>query len=272
MNKERFSYKNLKCGDGDFLVIAGPCVIEDEGLVLEIAAELKKIKDSLDIQLVFKASYDKANRTSLSSYRGPGIEKGLKILDKVKEKSGLPILTDVHSPQETEHAKETADIIQIPAFLSRQTDLLRAACESGRAVNVKKGQFMSGFDMRYAAEKCYDAAEEGRLLLTERGSSFGYGNLVVDMRNLQIMREYAPVIFDATHSVQLPSAGAGVSAGGREYIPGLVRAAAAMGIDGLFMEVHPSPEKGLSDSATMLELEKLEGVISSALAIHKLGG
>ncbi|MEK6794639.1 MAG: 3-deoxy-8-phosphooctulonate synthase [Spirochaetota bacterium] len=252
----RFNYNNITAGGRELLFIAGPCVIESAVMTHAIATELLAIKRELNITLVFKASYDKANRTSKSSYRGAGMKDGLAILAEVKKRTGLPIVTDIHTAADAPEAARVADIIQIPAFLSRQTDLLRAAAETGRAVNVKKGQFLSGDDARFIAEKCSDAASEKRLLLTERGNSFGYNNLVVDMRNLVIMRRYAPVIFDATHSVQLPSAASGVSGGGREFIPNLARAAVAAGIDGVFMEVHPEPEKGLSDAATMFPLAK----------------
>jgi 2-dehydro-3-deoxyphosphooctonate aldolase (KDO 8-P synthase) len=267
VKKPQFNYKGLRAGNGELLFIAGPCVIEDEETVFTIARKLKKIRDELSIQLVFKASFDKANRTSLDSYRGPGIDEGLRILKAVGEETGLPLLTDIHTPAQAEKAGEAVDILQIPAFLCRQTDMLRAACETGKAVNVKKGQFVAGSDMQFAAEKCHDARGEGRLLLTERGNAFGYHNLVVDMRNLALMREYAPVIYDATHSVQLPSAGSGVSGGGREYIPGLASAAAAMGIDGLFMEVHTAPEKGRSDAATMFPIDTLAALYKRIISI-----
>lgn len=250
----RFNYNGITAGGRGLLFIAGPCVIESAAMTNRIADALLAIKRELDITLVFKASYDKANRTSKSSYRGAGMKDGLAILADIKKRTGLPILTDIHVPADAAEAANVADIVQIPAFLSRQTDILTAAVATGKAVNVKKGQFLSGDDARYIAEKCSDAANEKRLLLTERGNSFGYNNLVVDMRNLVIMRRYAPVIFDATHSVQLPSASGGVSGGGREFIPHLARAAAAVGVDGFFMEVHPEPEKGLSDAATMYPL------------------
>ncbi|MBI4979525.1 MAG: 3-deoxy-8-phosphooctulonate synthase [Spirochaetes bacterium] len=257
----RFNYKGITNDNGSLFLIAGPCVIESEQMTMRIADSLAGLQQKTGMRVVFKASYDKANRTSKGSFRGMGIEEGLRILQKAREATGLPVLTDVHSAQEATAAGQAVDIVQIPAFLCRQTDILRAACETKRAVNVKKGQFASGEDTRYIVEKCSDALKEERLLLTERGNSFGYNNLVVDMRNLVIMRRLAPVVFDATHSVQLPSSGGGVSGGGREFIPALLRAAVAAGIDGIFMEVHPEPEKGLSDAATMFPLDKLEKLI-----------
>lgn len=255
------------------LLIAGPCVIESRDVLFTIAEELLSLQERFPLSVIFKASYDKANRTSLSSYRGPGIDEGLALLEDVRKETSLPILTDVHTPEEARIAGSVVDAVQVPAFLCRQTDLLRAACETGKGVNVKKAQFLAGEDMRHVVGKCSDAKNEGRLLLTERGTCFGYHNLVVDMRNLACMRQLAPVVFDATHAVQRPGAGKGVSAGDREHIPLLARAAAAAGIDGLFMEVHPKPEEGLSDSATMLPLTALAPLVQDVLAIRNtLGG
>ncbi|MCD4813841.1 3-deoxy-8-phosphooctulonate synthase [bacterium] len=250
-----------------FLVIAGPCVIENEAQPLEIAAALKEIAASRKIQLVFKASYDKANRSSGESYRGPGLESGLKILNRVREELKIPVLTDVHSPEEARRAADYVDCLQIPAFLSRQTELLTAAAKTGKTVNIKKGQFMAPQDMGRAIEKV--AAYNQNILVTERGYSFGYNNLIVDMRSLAILRKFGyPVIFDATHSVQLPGGGA-QSGGEREFIPVLARAATGAGIDGVFMETHPNPSEALSDSATMMHLKDVPQLLDSILAIHQ---
>ncbi len=252
------------------LLIAGPCVIESHELCRKVAAEVQQIAADLGVSYVFKASFDKANRTSAKSFRGNGIEKGLEVLQKIKEEFKVPILTDVHETWQCSKAAEVVDILQIPAFLSRQTDLLLAAAATERCVNIKKGQFLAPWDMKNAVDKMTEAGCTN-LLLTERGVSFGYNTLVVDMTSLPQMRQFGhPVIFDGTHSLQLPG-GAGTSSGGRrEFIPHLTRAAAAVGIDGLFLEVHPDPEKGLSDAATMLPLHQLRAVLQSALAIHKI--
>ena len=234
-------------------LIAGPCAIEGRQMVLDTAAELQQVCRDLDIQLYFKSSFDKANRTSSSSSRGVGMSDGLRILAEVKQCFGLPILTDVHESCQCAPVAEVADVLQIPAFLSRQTDLLQAAARTGRIVNIKKGQFMAPWDMRGAISKCRD-------------SSFGYGNLVVDMTSLVRMREYGcPIIFDATHSVQQPSSQQGITGGNRELVPPLMRAALAVGIDGLFLEVHPDPDKGLSDAANMLELHKLGALVKQLI-------
>ena len=237
-------------------LIAGPCVIESEQHVRFLAAEIRKIAG----RFIFKASFDKANRSSVSSYRGPGPQEGLRILADLRRK-GFAVLTDIHEPSQAEAAAEAADILQIPAFLCRQTDLLIAAGRTGRAVNIKKGQFVSPHDIRHAAEKVASTGND-RILLTERGSSFGYNNLVVDMRGVAIMRGYGwPVIFDATHSVQLPGA-AGTSSGGQpEFIEPLASAAVAVGVDAVFIEVHEAPERALSDGANALRLDKLEGLM-----------
>ena len=252
------------------IYIAGPCVLEDEETALSIAQELKEITSQYEgVDFVFKASYDKANRTLLSSYRGPGLKEGLRILAAVKEKLGLRILTDVHETCHVSAVAEVVDIIQIPAFLCRQTDLLVAAAKSGKMVNVKRGQFMAPWDMQYTLDKIRDSGN-GDILLTERGSSFGYNNLVVDFRALTIMRELGvPVIFDATHAVQVPSQG-GTSGGNREYIAPLSRAAAAYGIDGLFTEVYPNPDDAKCDGSNSLPLAAVPELLDVIMGIRGL--
>ena len=252
-------------------LIAGPCAIESRDMVMHTAEELKQVCERLGITLYFKSSYDKANRTSMSE-RGIGMEKGLEILQEVKSTFGLPILTDVHESWQCAPVAEVADVLQIPAFLSRQTDLLIAAAKTGKIVNVKKGQFMAPWDMRGAIAKIEEArGDEAGIWLTERGSSFGYGNLIVDMTSLVKMREYGyPVVFDATHSVQQPSSQAGVTGGNREMVPHLIRAAVAVGIDGLFLEVHPDPEKAISDAANQVRLSDVERILKRALAIEQV--
>jgi 2-dehydro-3-deoxyphosphooctonate aldolase (KDO 8-P synthase) len=248
-------------------------VIESEKHALFMAEVIKGVTRSLNFPFVFKASYDKANRTSMKSYRGPGLAEGLRILKKVKDEVHVPVLTDVHEVADVAKVAEVADILQIPAFLCRQTDLIVAAAMSERVVNIKKGQFVSPWDMKHAVEKCH-AAGNDRVFVTERGSSFGYNNLVVDMRSLAIMRKFAPVVFDATHSVQLPSASHGdedqpaVSGGQPEFIPVLARAAVAAGVDGVFLEVHDNPKEAKSDGANALESTKLRGVLKELLAVH----
>lgn len=254
-------------------MIAGPCVIESEEHALRMAEIIKGVARSLEFPLLFKASYDKANRTSIRSFRGPGLKEGLRILRKIKDELNLPVLTDVHETADVGKVAEVVDVIQIPAFLSRQTDLVVAAALSGRAINIKKGQFVAPWDMRHAVEKCRDAGN-AQVFLTERGSSFGYNNLVVDMRSLAIMRKIAPVVFDATHSVQLPSSqsngdGPTVSGGQPEFIPLLARAAVAAGVDGVFMEVHDNPKIAKSDGANSLESTKLRGVLKELQAMRK---
>ena len=252
-------------------LIAGPCAIESRDIVMHTAETLKQICERLGITLYFKSSYDKANRTSMSE-RGVGMEKGLEILQEVKSTFGLPILTDVHESWQCAPVAEVADVLQIPAFLSRQTDLLVAAAKTGKVVNVKKGQFMAPWDMRGAIAKIEGArGDEAGIWLTERGSSFGYGNLIVDMTSLVKMREYGyPVVFDATHSVQQPSSQAGVTGGNREMVPHLIRAAVAVGIDGLFLEVHPQPEKAISDAANQVRLSDVETILKQTLAIEQV--
>jgi 2-dehydro-3-deoxyphosphooctonate aldolase (KDO 8-P synthase) len=267
-----FQVRDIHVGSGDLFLIAGPCVIESEEHTLRMAEIIKGVVRSLNVPFIFKASYDKANRTSMRSFRGPGLKEGLRILKKVKDEVHLPVLTDVHETADVGKVAEVADVIQIPAFLSRQTDLVVAAALSGRAVNIKKGQFVAPADMRHAVEKCRDAGNT-QVFLTERGASFGYNNLVVDMRSLAIMRKFAPVVFDATHSVQLPSSQSGdggpaVSGGQPEFIPLLARAAVAAGVDGVFMEVHDNPKEAKSDGANALESTKLRGVLKELLAVR----
>ena len=252
-------------------LIAGPCAIENREMVMQTAAVLKDVCERLGVKLYFKSSFDKANRTSPSE-RGIGMEKGLAILREVKETYGLPILTDVHESWQCAKVAEVADVLQIPAFLARQTDLLEAAARTGRVVNVKKGQFMAPWDMRGAIAKVKSASDDqAEVWLTERGSSFGYGNIVVDMTSLVKMREYGcPVVFDATHAVQQPSSQAGVTGGNREMVPHLMRAALAVGVDGLFLEVHPDPDHAISDAANQVRLSDIEGILKQAIAIDQL--
>ena len=241
--------------------IAGPCVIESAELLDIVAAKLVDINQRLGTDIIFKASYDKANRTSISSFRGPGIDKGLLMLNDIKEKYGLRILTDIHEAWQAEHAGQVVDVIQIPAFLCRQTDLLIAAARTGKTVNIKKAQFLSGSDMRYPVEKARDAGAQD-VWLTERGNMMGYNNLVVDFRNIPDMLDIVPtVIMDCTHSVQRPGGAGGKTGGDRRFVPQMALAAKAFGATGFFFEVHPDPDKGLSDAANMLELNKLESLI-----------
>jgi 2-dehydro-3-deoxyphosphooctonate aldolase (KDO 8-P synthase) len=268
-----FQVEGVRIGSGNLFLIAGPCVIESEKHALFMAEVIKGVARSLNLAFIFKASYDKANRTSMRSFRGPGLVEGLRILKKVKDEVHVPVLTDVHETADVAKVAEVADVLQIPAFLCRQTDLIVAAAMSERAVNIKKGQFVSPWDMKHAVEKCR-AAGNDRIFLTERGSSFGYNNLVVDMRSLAIMRKFAPVVFDATHSVQLPSAshgdddGATTSGGQPEFIPVLARAAVGAGVDGVFLEVHDNPKEAKSDGANALESTQLRGVLKEILAVH----
>ena len=253
-----------------FLLIGGPCVIESADLCHEIAATLKSICDRLRISYVFKASFDKANRTSLGSFRGPGLREGLKILASIKEEFRIPVVSDVHEATQIPAAAEVLDILQIPAFLCRQTDLLVAAAQTGKVVSLKKGQFVSPWDMQNAVAKI-NSVSKNRLLLVERGASFGYNNLVVDMRSLPVMRSFGcPVIYDATHSVQLPGGAGGSSGGQREFIPPLSRAAVAAGIDGIFMEIHPDPAKALCDGPNSMPMQTVEPLLTQLLAIHNL--
>jgi len=261
----QLEYPDLK---RDFFLIAGPCVIESRDHCFFMATELKKIAAAHDVKFVFKASYDKANRTSIKSFRGLGMKEGLQILADVREKLQLPILSDVHEPQQCKPAGEVLDILQIPAFLSRQTDLILAAAETGKIVNVKKGQFLAPRDMQNVVDKVRFAGSED-LMLTERGASFGYNNLVVDFRSLAIMRGLGtPVVFDATHSVQLPGGEGTRSGGERQYVAGLARAAVAFGVDALFMEVHEAPDQAPSDGPTMLPLAELPRLLDEVGAIR----
>jgi 2-dehydro-3-deoxyphosphooctonate aldolase (KDO 8-P synthase) len=269
-----FQIDNVRVGSGDLFLIAGPCVIESEKHALFMAEVIKGVTRALNVPFVFKASYDKANRTSIRSFRGPGLDEGLRILKKVKDEVHIPVLTDVHETADVPRVAEIVDILQIPAFLCRQTDLIVAAALSGRPVNIKKGQFVSPWDMKHAVTKCREAGN-AKVFLTERGSSFGYNNLVVDMRSLAIMRKIAPVVFDATHSVQLPSASHGdednpaASGGQPEFIPVLSRAAVAVGIDGIFLEVHDNPKEAKSDGANALDSRNLRGVLKEVLAVKR---
>ncbi len=266
-----FQIGDLTIGGGKLFLIAGPCVIESEDHALKMAESIAGVARALHLPYIFKASYDKANRTSLSSFRGLGITEGLRILRLVAESVKVPVLTDVHEAADVPRAAEAADILQVPAFLCRQTDLLLAVGHSGRAVNVKKGQFVSPWDMRHAVEKVRSTGNQ-RIFLTERGSSFGYNNLVVDMRSLPVMRRFAPVVFDATHSVQLPSAGAdgqSVSGGQPEFIPVLARAAVAAGADGVFLEVHDNPAQAKSDGPNALDLLHLRELLQELLAVRQ---
>jgi 2-dehydro-3-deoxyphosphooctonate aldolase (KDO 8-P synthase) len=259
----------VELGRGSALaLIAGPCVMEPNDLTLVIARRLAAICAELGVPLVFKASFDKANRTSKSSYRGPGLAAGMKVFERVKAETGLPVTTDVHESHQAAPIAEVVDLLQIPAFLARQTDLLEAAAATGRPVNVKKGQFMAPWDMAHVVAKVSEAGTGG-VVLTERGSSFGYGRLVNDLRAIpQMQATGAPVVFDATHSVQLPSAGAGVSSGEREMVPYLAKAATAAGCDALFLEVHPRPDEALSDGPNALALDDLPGLLRTCLRIR----
>ncbi len=257
-------------GNNPFVLVAGPCMIESEDLVFEIAGKMKEITNKLGIPYVFKASFDKANRSSIHSERGPGLEKGLEILSKVKKEFDVPVTSDIHDYTQAEAAGEVLDIIQIPAFLCRQTDLLVAAAQTGKIINVKKGQFLAPWDMKNVVVKLKESGNEN-ILLTERGSTFGYNNLVVDMRSLITMRELdVPVVFDATHSVQIPG-GQGTSTGGkREFVPYLSRAAAGVGMDALFTEVHPNPDQALSDGPNTLKLDDIEEILKPIVEIDRL--
>jgi 2-dehydro-3-deoxyphosphooctonate aldolase (KDO 8-P synthase) len=256
--------------NGPFFVVAGPCVIEDESVTLQVARFLQKTGDELGIPVIFKTSYDKANRTSVHSFRGPGLKKGLEVIRRVKEETGLPVLSDVHERDQIEEAAGVLDVIQIPAFLCRQTDLILAAARTEVAVNIKKGQFLSPWDMAPAVEKVRSTGNH-RLLLTERGTSFGYNNLVVDMRSIAVLKGFGfPVIFDATHSVQLPGGAGNCSSGQREYVGNLARAAVAAGADGVFMEIHPSPDSALCDGPNSLPLDAVPKLLETLKAIYQV--
>jgi len=270
-DKKTIKIQNIELGHAKPLVlIAGPCVIESEELAFQVAQKLKTITSRLNMPWIFKASYDKANRTSADSFRGPGLEKGLDILARIKRQIQAPILSDVHCRSEIEPACRVLDVVQIPAFLARQTDLLSKAAANAQAINIKKGQFLSPHDMANQVKKA-ELAGAKNILLTERGTTFGYGNLVVDMRGLSIMADLGyPVVFDATHSVQLPGGLGKASSGEREYIPLLARAAVAAGVDAVFMEVHPSPEQALCDGPNSIRIDDLEPLLVSLQQIHRL--
>lgn len=255
--------------DAPLLVLAGPCALESEGLAREVIQEMLAITARLGVSYVFKSSFDKANRTSLQSYRGPGMSDGLRLLGRLREELSVPVVSDIHEASQAQPAAAVLDILQIPAFLCRQTDLLVAAAATGRMVNVKKGQFVSPWDMEHVVNKLRGAGCEG-LLLTERGASFGYNNLVVDMRSLVVMRSFGcPVLFDATHSVQLPGGAGGSSGGQRQFIPTLARAAMAAGIDGVFLEVHPDPDRALCDGPNSLPLDQVEPLLRQLLSVRE---
>jgi 2-dehydro-3-deoxyphosphooctonate aldolase (KDO 8-P synthase) len=260
----------LRCGAGQpLLIIAGPCVLENESLTISIATALKQLSGDLPIQLIFKASFDKANRTSLESYRGPGLDDGLSMLEAVKRETGLPVTTDIHETHQAAPAGAVCELLQIPAFLARQTDLLAAAAATGRAVNVKKGQFMAPRDMRHVVDKLAGSSCQN-VLLTERGTFFGYGRLVNDMRSFVEMRQLGvPVVFDATHSVQEPGGLDGKTGGRREMVAPLARAATAVGIDGLFFETHPEPEKSPSDGPNMVPLDEVRKLLEMVLRVRE---
>ncbi len=271
MTSKIITMEKLQLGGGlPLAVIAGPCVIESEESALRHAAALKEKADRVGVPYIFKSSYDKANRSSLNSFRGPGLEEGLEILAAVKKKIGVPILTDVHESDQVARVKEVADILQIPAFLCRQTDFVVAVASSGKIVNVKKGQFLAPWDMRNIVEKIRSTGND-QILLTERGASFGYNNLVSDMRSLVVMGELGyPVVFDATHSLQLPGGLGNASGGERTYIPALARAGVAAGVDALFMEVHEDPDRALSDGPNSLALENFESLLKVVKQIDSL--
>jgi len=251
-------------------VIAGPCVIESRDHSLKMASEIKQISDKIKLPIIFKSSFDKANRTSIKSFRGPGIDKGMKILSDVKTETGLPVLTDVHTSDQAGIVAEVVDVLQVPAFLSRQTDILVAASKTGKPVNIKKGQFLAPWDVEHIVHKIEEAGSNN-ILLTDRGTQFGYNNLVADMRAIPLMKEYGyPVIFDATHSAQLPGGSGGHSSGMRDMIPTLARSAVAAGCSGVFMEVHDNVESAKSDAATQWPLNKLENLLIDLMNIHKV--
>ncbi len=266
-----FSIGPVEVGRGKLFLIGGPCVLESESHARKLADAISAVTRELGVPYIFKASYDKANRTSIHSYRGPGLVEGARILRAIALDTGLPVLTDVHTPEDCARLSDAVGdvelVLQIPAFLCRQTDLLIGAAQTGRAINVKKGQFVSPSDMRYAVLKVRESSNQ-RVSLCERGASFGYNNLVVDMRGLPVMRGFAPVVFDGTHSVQTPSAGKGVSGGQPEFIPVLARAAVAAGVDGVFLEVHDNPAEAKSDGANALHLRDLKTVLEQLLRVH----
>lgn len=271
MSKQVILNEEIKFGGNNpFVLIAGPCMLENEQLVMETAETIKEVTTKLNVPFVFKGSFDKANRSSIYSDRGPGLEKGLELLQKVKDTFNLQVTSDIHEPNQAEAAGSVLDIIQIPAFLCRQTDLLVAAAKTGKIVNVKKGQFLAPWDMKNVVTKLRESGNDN-ILLTERGTTFGYNNLVVDMRSLITMREMdVPVVFDATHSVQIPGGNGTTTGGKREFVPYLSRAAASVGVDAIFMEVHPDPDNALSDGPNMVRLENLEEVLKPIIEIDRL--
>lgn len=256
--------------EDNFIFIAGPCVIEDEKSTFDIATYLKEITSVYSLKFIFKASFDKANRTSVKSFRGVGLNKGIKILERIKKELNLPVLSDVHSVEQINAVKDVLDVIQIPAFLCRQTDLVIEAAKTRKTVNIKKGQFLAPYDMKYIVDKVISTGNK-KIFLTERGTTFGYNNLVVDFRSFSIMKSLGfPVIFDVTHSLQQPSAEKGISGGDTQYVSGLSRAAVAYGIDGLFLEVHPNPKNALSDKHTSYQLKKIPQLLKEILKIREL--
>ena len=262
---------NFSIGRTPFFLIAGPCVIESEHMALSSAARLQEITSALNIPFIYKSSFDKANRTSATSARGPGREQGLKILDKVRRELDVPVLTDVHTVEDVEAAAQVVDVLQTPAFLCRQTDLIEAAAKSGKPVNIKKGQFLSPHEMQHVVAKATNANRDATIMVCERGTSFGYNNLVVDMRSLDILKSTGyPLVFDATHSVQLPGGAGGKSGGQREFVPVLARAAIAVGVDGLFMETHPDPDKALSDGPNAVPLDEIQALLQKLLEIDRV--
>ncbi|WP_422356261.1 3-deoxy-8-phosphooctulonate synthase [Roseivirga pacifica] len=261
---------SITIGNGRMVLFSGPCAVESYEVCAKVAESLQKICDRLDIQYIFKASFDKANRTSVDSYRGLGFEEGLRVLDNIKQEFGLPIVTDIHESQQAKPVSDVAQALQIPAYLCRQTDLLVAAGETGKTVKIKRGQFMAPEDMQYAVNKVKSTGNE-KVCLTERGVSFGYHNLVVDMRALPIMRQFAPVIFDVTHSVQQPGGMGGSSGGKKQFAPYLARAAGATGVDGFFIETHPNPSEAKSDGPNMIPLHKMEDFLTMAKQAFELG-
>jgi len=261
---------DITIGEGRFVLVAGPCVLESLELALEVAREVKKMCDDLGLAYIFKSSFDKANRTSIHSFRGPGLEVGLRWLEQVKSMIGVPVLTDIHEPNQAERAAQVVDVIQIPAFLCRQTDLLVSAAKTGKPLNIKKAQFVSPYDMRFVLEKARESGND-RVILCERGATFGYNELVVDFRSIPIMRSFGcPVMFDATHSVQMPGGMGGVSGGDRRFVLPLARAAVSIGIDALFMEVHPNPNEAKSDGPNMIALSDLRDLLGQLVALDDL--
>ncbi|MEN6544554.1 MAG: 3-deoxy-8-phosphooctulonate synthase [Armatimonadia bacterium] len=269
MTERTVQLKNLTFGAADLVLMAGPCLIEDLMATYDMACRVRDMAAEAGLPYIFKASYDKANRTSVTSQRGPGWQAGLDLLAEVKERAGVLLVSDVHETTQVSAAAQVLDVLQVPAFLSRQTDLLVACGETGLPVNIKKGQFLAPGDMAHSVAKVKSTGNE-RVILTERGTTFGYNNLVVDMRGLAIMRELAPVVFDATHSVQLPGGAGGASGGQRQFAAGLARAAAAMGIDGLFLEVHPDPDNAPCDGPNMIPFADLPELLRSVKAVHEV--